>query len=198
ALAGPVGAQRRPSGRLGGRLRAEYREARQAERTAATYESWRDEPVTQVAAAWVLGTVLGRFCEDNGLIEWPLFAGPAERLVDAEERHEKYFREHPDRDWLTAAFEHPTAAGLFDRRHNPLWEIEPSFEAATALLAFWRHRGDDGDIAGRGVKLPLGGQVYDPADLMGKVLYSILAIVADFNVDLLRARTREGMAVARA
>src|SRR5690606_27848790 len=108
----------------------------------------------QVAAAWVLGTVFVRFCEDNGLIQWPFLAGPGERLADAEERHEAYFREHPqdnDRDWIVAAFNHlaeahPTAAGLFDARFNPLWEITPSFEAATALLQFWRRRGDDGEI----------------------------------------------------
>ncbi len=136
------------------RLHAEYDEARKQERTAATYETWRDERVTQVAVAWVLGTVFVRFCEDNELIEWPFLAGPGERLADAEERHEAYFREHPernDRDWLVESFEHlstahPTAAGLFDREYNPLWEIEPSFEAATALLRFWRRRGDDGEI----------------------------------------------------
>lgn len=33
---------------------------------------------------------------------------------------------------------------------------------------------------------------------MGKMFYSILAIFAEFEVDLLRARTKEGMAVARA
>jgi hypothetical protein len=136
------------------RLRTEYDEACNRERTAAPYETWRDERVTQVAVAWVLATVFVRFCEDNELIEWPFLAGPGERLADAEERHEQYFRAHPernDRDWLIESFEHlsaahPTAAGLFDHEHNPLWEIEPSFDAATALLRFWRRRGDDGEI----------------------------------------------------
>jgi hypothetical protein len=50
-------------------------------------------------------------------------------------------------------------------------------------------------LAARGVKLSLGGQVYDPTDPMGKMFYSILAIFAEFEVDLLRARTKEGMAV---
>ena len=50
----------------------------------------------------------------------------------------------------------------------------------------------------RGVKLSLGGQVYDPADPMGKMFFNILATFAEFEVDLLRMRTREGMAVARA
>ncbi|MEY7971280.1 BREX-2 system adenine-specific DNA-methyltransferase PglX [Saccharomonospora xinjiangensis] len=135
-------------------LRAEYDDARKRERTAATWETWLDQRVTQVAAAWVLGTVFVRFCEDNGLIQWPFIAGPGERLADAEERHEAYFRERPqdnDRDWIVAAFTHlaqahPTAEGLFEPKYNPLWEITPSFEAATALLQFWRRRGDDGEI----------------------------------------------------
>ncbi|WP_176946745.1 BREX-2 system adenine-specific DNA-methyltransferase PglX [Lentzea fradiae] len=135
-------------------LRAEYDEAFEARRTAATYGAWRDERVTQVAAAWVLGTVFVRFCEDNGLIEWPFLAGPGERLVDAEERHEAFFKANPqlnDRDWIVEAFDHlasthPTVAGMFDKRYNPLWEITPSFEAATALITFWRRRGDDGEV----------------------------------------------------
>ncbi|WP_063727779.1 BREX-2 system adenine-specific DNA-methyltransferase PglX [Streptomyces sp. RTd22] len=136
------------------RLEAEYARAREGKRTAATYGAWRDERVTQAAAAWVLGCVFVRFCEDNGLIEWPFLAGPGERLRDAEERHEAFFREKPhlnNRDWLIEAFQHlsdanETAAGLFDRRHNPLWELTPSYEAASELLAFWRRRGADGEI----------------------------------------------------
>jgi hypothetical protein len=135
-------------------LRTEYNAAFGAKRTAATYEAWRDDRVTQVAAAWILGTVFVRYCEDNGLIELPFIAGPSERLVDAEERHEKFFREHPqlnDRDWLVEAFNHLAGtnlavAGIFDKRHNPLWEITPTFEAASALLTFWRRRGNDGEI----------------------------------------------------
>ena len=34
------------------------------------------------------------------------------------------------------------AAGLFDRAHNPMWRITPSHDAAKALLAFWRTRGE--------------------------------------------------------
>ncbi|MCY0924030.1 MULTISPECIES: recombinase family protein [unclassified Streptomyces] len=58
---------------------------------------------------------------------------------------------------------------------------------------------DIGDrLTGRGVKLSLGGSLYDPADPMGKMFFNILATFAEFEVDLLRMRTREGMAVARA
>ncbi|MFF0061827.1 BREX-2 system adenine-specific DNA-methyltransferase PglX [Streptomyces sp. NPDC005279] len=136
------------------RLESEYRRAREAQRTAATYGAWRDERVTQAAVAWVLACVFVRFCEDHGLIEAPFIAGPGERLVEAEERHEAHFREHPDhndRDWLIAAFEHlagahETVAGLFDRAHNPLWELMPGYEAATELLRFWRRWDADGRI----------------------------------------------------
>jgi DNA invertase Pin-like site-specific DNA recombinase len=54
------------------------------------------------------------------------------------------------------------------------------------------------DLVARGVKLALGSSVYDPADPMGKMFFNILATFAEFEADLIRLRTREGMAVARA
>jgi DNA invertase Pin-like site-specific DNA recombinase len=53
-------------------------------------------------------------------------------------------------------------------------------------------------LISRGVKLALGASVYDPADPMGKMFFNILATFAEFEVDLIRMRTREGMALARA
>ena len=50
----------------------------------------------------------------------------------------------------------------------------------------------------RGVKLALGASIYDPVDPMGKMFFNILATFAEFEADLIRMRTREGMAVARA
>lgn len=50
----------------------------------------------------------------------------------------------------------------------------------------------------RGVKLALGSSVYDPTDPMGKMFFNILATFAEFESDLIRMRTREGMAIARA
>ena len=40
--------------------------------------------------------------------------------------------------------------------------------------------------------------LYDPTDPMGKMFFNILATFAEFEVDLLRMRTREGMAIAKA
>ena len=49
----------------------------------------------------------------------------------------------------------------------------------------------------RGVKLALGRALYDPDDPMGKMFFNILATFAEFEADLIRMRTREGMAIAR-
>ncbi|WP_329787393.1 BREX-2 system adenine-specific DNA-methyltransferase PglX [Lentzea sp. DG1S-22] len=176
-------------------LRAEYDLARQAERTAATYGAWRDERVTQVAAAWVLGTVFVRFCEDNQLIEWPYIAGPGERLADAEERHEAFFRAHPslnDRDWIIEAFNHlasthPAVAGLFDGDHNPLWEIEPSFEAATELLRFWRRREGGYDFTDSALDTRFLGDLYQDLSEHARKTYALLQtpeFVEEFILDL--------------
>ncbi len=48
----------------------------------------------------------------------------------------------------------------------------------------------------RGIKLALGSSVYDPADPMGKMFFNIVATFAEFEADLIRLRTREGIAVA--
>jgi DNA invertase Pin-like site-specific DNA recombinase len=48
------------------------------------------------------------------------------------------------------------------------------------------------------VKLNIGGSVHDPNDPIGRLLFNVLAMIAEFEVDLARLRTREGMKVARA
>ncbi|WP_312531032.1 recombinase family protein [Paracoccus sp. (in: a-proteobacteria)] len=53
-------------------------------------------------------------------------------------------------------------------------------------------------LAARGIRLQLGAAVYDPTDPMGRLFYNILATFAEFEADLIRMRTREGMAIARA
>ena len=46
--------------------------------------------------------------------------------------------------------------------------------------------------------LALGASVYDPSDQMGKMFFNILATFAEFEADLIRMRTRQGMAIPRA
>jgi DNA invertase Pin-like site-specific DNA recombinase len=53
-------------------------------------------------------------------------------------------------------------------------------------------------LVARGVRLALGTSVHDPTDPMGKMFFNILATFAEFEADLIRLRTREGMAIARA
>ncbi len=52
------------------------------------------------------------------------------------------------------------------------------------------------DLTRRQVKLSLGGSVHDPTDPVGRLLFNVLAMVAEFEGDLIRMRTREGMKVA--
>jgi DNA invertase Pin-like site-specific DNA recombinase len=53
------------------------------------------------------------------------------------------------------------------------------------------------ELTRRGVKLNLGGSIYDPTDPVGRLLFNVLGMVAEFESDLIRARTREGMATAK-
>lgn len=54
------------------------------------------------------------------------------------------------------------------------------------------------ELTASGVRLQLGASVHDPTDPVGRLLFNVLAMVAEFEADLIRARTREGMAVAKA
>ncbi|MFD9053126.1 BREX-2 system adenine-specific DNA-methyltransferase PglX [Streptomyces zaomyceticus] len=136
----------------GARLKEEYERARKLGRTAATWNTWLDERITQVAVAWVLGSVFVRFCEDNGLIPEPYLTAPgADRRDLALARYEDYLStsENPTyRGWLERAFEELGAgqAGrlLFDRRHNPLYQIPLSHDGARELVDFWRGRDESG------------------------------------------------------
>ncbi|MFE7546536.1 BREX-2 system adenine-specific DNA-methyltransferase PglX [Streptomyces gardneri] len=138
--------------RVAGRLLNEHDRAFNLGRTAASWSAWLDERITQVAVAWVLGTVFVRFCEDNLLIPEPYLAGPdAERRDLAEARYAQYVEEEQDptfRGWLERAFQKIGAgeAGklLFNRRRNPLHQIPLSHDGARALVEFWRERDEAG------------------------------------------------------
>jgi len=52
------------------------------------------------------------------------------------------------------------------------------------------------ELTTRQISLSLGGSV--PTDAVGRLLFNVLAMVAEFESDLIRLRTREGMKVARA
>ena len=134
-------------------LRGVHRKAVAHERTAETYDSWRDEHLTQVAVAWILGCVFVRFLEDNALVDPPRLSGPGGRRQRALDEHTLYFRAHPeesDRDYLLHVFRAvaalPVADRIFDEAHNPIWSLEepgeqfraPSGDAAGRLLGLWQ------------------------------------------------------------
>ena len=54
------------------------------------------------------------------------------------------------------------------------------------------------ELTAKGVVLSLGGSEHDPNDPVGRLLFNALGMIAEFEADLIRMRTREGMAIARA
>jgi DNA invertase Pin-like site-specific DNA recombinase len=54
------------------------------------------------------------------------------------------------------------------------------------------------ELTKRNLKLSLGGSIHDPIDPVGRLLFNVLAMVAEFESDLVKMRTREGMKVAKA
>ena len=131
---------------VGDRLRSEYQQAKQAERTAQNYEEWLSDYITHVAAAWMLSAVFTRFLEDNRLTEPPMLAGAGDRLQRARDEHEVYFRSHPtetDREYLLHVFNKlaklPGAKDIFGE-HNPIHELPNwlSGDAAGELLKFFQ------------------------------------------------------------
>ena len=128
-------------------LQAEWQAARDAERTAETFESWAEQVITQAGVHWLLSCVFLRFIEDNGLVDRPWLSGTPQsgRLALARDRHDAYFREHPhesDRDYLIASFREagalPGLHTFFDEAHNPVFRLGISGDKAMELMQFWQ------------------------------------------------------------
>jgi DNA invertase Pin-like site-specific DNA recombinase len=113
-------------------------------------------------------------------------------LCDLGVTDERVSRPWPDRDKPLTAWAQSTPWPL--REGDTL--VLPKLDRLARSVPDARSIGDS--LAARGVRLSLGGSVYDPSDPMGKCFFNILATFAEFEVDLLRMRTREGMAIARA
>ena len=131
---------------IGERLRAEYARAFDAKRTAATYEEWRNDRLTQVAVAWLLSCVFVRFLEDNDLISPPRFAGPGPRLRQAQQSAQHYFLTHGHetiREYVLSVFDElatlPGTADIFGG-HNALRDIPGwlSPDCAGRILEFFQ------------------------------------------------------------
>lgn len=142
-------------------LKSEHAAAKSAGRTSSAFEVWRDDYLTQVGVAWVLGCVFIRFMEDNGLVNgkdgFPRIAGPGSALKQAQDQHEAHFRQHPthsDRDYLLAVFKDAGKLRgcheLFSKEHNPLWAqggVLMDADAASRLIAFFQQLDSGSDKA---------------------------------------------------
>lgn len=53
------------------------------------------------------------------------------------------------------------------------------------------------ELTAKGVVLNLGGSLCDPTDPIGRLMLNVLSMVAEFEAALIRARTREGMVIAK-
>lgn len=54
------------------------------------------------------------------------------------------------------------------------------------------------ELTEAGIKLNIGGSIHDPNDAIGRLLFNVLGMIAEFESDLIRMLTREGMKVAKA
>ena len=128
------------------RLLAEYDQAKQADRTAQTFNQWAADYKTQVAVAWVLSATFARFLEDNGLVSPPRLSGLGDDLQRARDEHELYFSQHPtetDREYLLEVCRElaklPGAKEIFGKG-NLLWQHPTwlSGDGAKEILAFFQ------------------------------------------------------------
>lgn len=130
-------------------LVAQHADALRDKRTAAPYLEWREELITQIGVAWILGCVFVRFLEDNDFLDTPFLSGPGERLRAAQDQHLLYIRENKaesDRAYLLHVFATVGRLPALERlygAHNPLHVFGPSADGAQTLLRFWQTRNAD-------------------------------------------------------
>jgi hypothetical protein len=175
-------------------LRQEYADARAAERTAGTFESWLEDVLDQAAVAWVLGCVFVRFCEDNGLVQrvWiggPESGAPVDRAV---QNRQAYLIAHPrenDREWLREAFRYLAglrATGQIFDKHNPMWRFDISGPAAEALSDFFRRGAGLTSLRMEGLNTRFLGDLYEQLSMHAKKTYALLQtpeFVEEFILD---------------
>ncbi len=183
---------------LDARLRERFENAKEAGRTAMAFEQWSEGEITQAAVAWVLACVFVRFLEDNELIDRPLLSGPGDRRAAAAGQREEYFHANPadsDREYFEHALRtvarYPAVAALYDERHNPLWQLGPTGDGATALLALWQRIDPDTgallhDFSSEGLDTRFLGDLYQDLSEAAKQRYALLQtpeFVEEFILD---------------
>ena len=126
-------------------LKARHASEKAGKRTADGFAQWQQNFIDQVAAAWLLSCVFVRTLEDRNLLDHPRIAGPG-----ASDSQKLFYQMAPsltERDYLLTVFRELTnfdaARDLFDAKHNPVWLLTPSAEAAKAMLALFRTPSSD-------------------------------------------------------
>lgn len=71
---------------------------------------------------------------------------------------------------------------------NKLDRLARSVQDAVAIFS---------ELESLGVALNIDGVIYDPKTPTGKLMLNILSMIAEFEADLISARTKEGMAIAK-
>ncbi|TDO89910.1 BREX-2 system adenine-specific DNA-methyltransferase PglX [Enemella evansiae] len=177
------------------RWREEHAQAVKRGRTAAAWESFRDDRITQVAVSWVLTTVFVRFCEDNGLLSKVWLAGPGDKRQQALDAELDYFGRFPaetGREWLMDAVRHlhkvPATRGLVD--DAPLRTLGVSGDMADRLIGFWRETDEEGrlkrDFADAELSTRFLGDLYQDLSEHAKKTYALLQtpeFVEEFILD---------------
>ncbi|KAA0110609.1 BREX-2 system adenine-specific DNA-methyltransferase PglX [Mycolicibacterium sp. P1-5] len=173
----------------------DYDTAASAHRTAASWQEWRNDRVTQAAVAWVLLTVFARYCEDNKLVTPRWISGAdADERTHALDSRRAYFQQNPedtDREWIGQIIAHfakfPTTAALVDS-YSPIHLVAPSGDAARALLEFWWQQNADGEPAFsfRGMDTRFLGDLYQDLSEHAKKTFALLQtpeFVEEFILD---------------
>jgi hypothetical protein len=132
-------------------LKRAWEDEQKAGQTGLGFDPWRRERITQLAVAWILSVVFVRTLEDRGYIDPRVAGASLDALRAAEDRETLFTQVAPalgPREYLLAVFRElsklPGARDVFDTKHNPVWVLSPSSDAARALLDFFRKRDASG------------------------------------------------------
>jgi hypothetical protein len=177
-----------------------FEQIKKSERTAQAFEVWLEDYLDQVAVAWVLSCVFVRFLEDNELIEQTWLSGDKDRLKQAKNTHEEYFKINPfvsDREYFLHVFTEvgkiPAAKDLFAQGKTPLWAVGPSGDCARELLQFWQEVDPDTGYLKRKFVVPNDdtrflGDLYQDLSERARKKYALLQ-TPDFVEEFILDRT---------
>ncbi|MEV7624492.1 BREX-2 system adenine-specific DNA-methyltransferase PglX [Actinoplanes sp. NPDC089786] len=179
-------------------LEVEHEAAKEARRTAGTFETWLEDVLDQAAVAWLLGCVFVRFCEDNELIPRIWIGGPTEKAPAdrAVQERQGYLVAHPlhnDRHWLRKAFTYMASLGptakIFDG-HNSVWRFDISGPVAEELSDFFRRGAGYVSLRSETLDTRFLGDLYQNLSAHARETYALLQ-TPEFVEEFILERTFE-------